>query len=152
MGENEERIGKLFRELLPLYEHIDLSVECASAGVFRCRVPLNEANSNHFDTVHAALQFAAAEMLGGLVAESLGLLGGQYLGVVRKFEIEFKTPATTDITAEAHVSDDELSAVVDRLNASGRVDFDVDSTVTDEQGTVVATARGTYAIRPALRS
>ncbi|MEM8942030.1 MAG: DUF4442 domain-containing protein, partial [Pseudomonadota bacterium] len=100
MKTEESRVESRLRELLPLYKHIDLTIESVSGGVFRCKIPLNEANKNHFGTVHAALQFAVAEVLGGLVGESLGVLNDQHVGVVKNFEIHFKKPATTDVIAE----------------------------------------------------
>ncbi|MEM6606868.1 MAG: YiiD C-terminal domain-containing protein, partial [Pseudomonadota bacterium] len=127
MKTEESRVESRLRELLPLYKHIDLTIESVSGGVFRCKIPLNEANKNHFGTVHAALQFAVAEVLGGLVGESLGVLNDQHVGVVKNFEIHFKKPATTDVIAETRMPVGDLTALAERIEADGRVDFDLEA-------------------------
>ena len=149
MNELESDIERRFRRLFPLYEHIDLRIESASSGVYRCRVPLTEKNSNHFKTMHAALQFAAAEVLGGIVFAASDIDPRKFLGVVKRFEIEFKRPASTTVTAEAHFSDPEKEAMLIRLREDGRCDFVMRSVLRNENGETVAEGRGVYAVRPA---
>ncbi|MEM8942363.1 MAG: DUF4442 domain-containing protein, partial [Pseudomonadota bacterium] len=93
-------------------------------------------------------QFAVAEVLGGLVGESLGVLNDQHVGVVKNFEIHFKKPATTDVIAETRMPVGDLTALAERIEADGRVDFDLEAAVTDMNGNTVAVTKGTYAIRP----
>lgn len=148
MKEREQELEKSLRRLFPLYDHIGLSVESASAGVYKCRVPLNKQNSNHFQTVHAALQWASAEVLGGLVIATSGIDLGKYLGVVKSFHIEFRKPATSTIVAETRFSDSDMKAMLQRLKAHGRCDFELETCIRDETGNPVAQGHGVYAIRP----
>jgi acyl-coenzyme A thioesterase PaaI-like protein len=63
----ESEIQAVLFECCPLYKHIGLTVESAQGGHYRRRLPLDAKNTNHINTVHAALQWAAAEVVGGLV-------------------------------------------------------------------------------------
>ena len=67
MSEAEDKIQSFLWKLIPFYEHVELSIESARDGVYRCRLPLNDRTKNHLGTVHAAIQWASAEVLGGLV-------------------------------------------------------------------------------------
>ena len=147
MDNIERRLENDLRGWLPLCEHIGLSIEQARDGVFRCRVPLNKANSNHFGTVHAALQFAALEVLGGVVIASIGLMQGRYLGVVKEFQMKFRAPAQTDIVAETNVSESELSRIHSAARNQGRAEFTLSSTLSDGSGNTFATGHGIYVIK-----
>ena len=148
MGDRERAFERAFRKLSPLYDHIDLTVESASDGVFRCSVPLEERNSNHAQTMHAAIQWAAAEALGGVAFAAMGLDLRKYLGVVKSAHIDFKRPATTRITAETSFPEARVEAVKAELEEQGRCDFELDVVVRGESGKTVAEAHCVYAIRP----
>ncbi|MFP6655314.1 MAG: YiiD C-terminal domain-containing protein [Myxococcota bacterium] len=147
MGEFEEKIERRLRKGLPIYEYMDFKVESASKGVYRCAVPLNAKNENHFHTVHAALQWASVEALGGLVWFATKPPGNGWLPVVRRFEIDFKRPAGSNIVAEASFSESEANRLRAALVEKGRFDFTLESTIRDVAGEMVATAKGFYAIR-----
>jgi acyl-coenzyme A thioesterase PaaI-like protein len=151
VGELESGIEENFRTLLPLYEHTDLRVECASDGVYRCSVPLNERNSNHFGTMHAALQWASAEVLGGLVLAASGLDLSKFLGVVKSFQIDFKKPAETAVVAETFFSDIQMAAIELALKDHDRHDLELSIVVRHVEADTLAEAKGVYAVRP-LRS
>ncbi len=148
MAEFERDLETTLRDLLPLYEHIDLKIESASNGVFRCFVPLNERNSNHFKTMHAALQWAAAEALGGVVLAASGIDLKKFLGGVRSVESDFLKPAETSVTAESHFSDAQMRAMKMDLEENGRCDFELDAVVRNRDGETVAQTKGVYAVRP----
>jgi len=148
LGNFETRLQASLRRDLPLYEYMDLRIESASGGVYRCRVPLSENNANHFHTVHAALQWASAEVLGGLVWTACKPKEGDFIPVVRRFEIDFKRPAWTELVAEAKFSDEEAGQLRDALKSKGRYDFELESVLRNSAGEIVATGTGFYAIRP----
>lgn len=146
-SDHEKSIERSFRKILPLYDHVGLEVEKASEGEYRCRVPLNDANSNHFGTIHAAIQFAVAEALGGLVLASSSVDTSRFLGVVKRFEIDFRKPATTGIVASTHFSTDDMQSIADSLRDADRSDFELDIVVESESGETIAQGRGFYAVR-----
>jgi acyl-coenzyme A thioesterase PaaI-like protein len=67
MGTIEQEIEQWAKSTLPVYEFMDLGVVSVSEGVYQCFVPLTKNTGNHINTVHAAFQWASAEILGGLV-------------------------------------------------------------------------------------
>jgi hypothetical protein len=97
--------------------------------------------------MHAALQWASAEVLGGLIVAASGIDLAKYLAVVKSFHIEFKKPATSAIVGEARFSDSDMNAMLRRLDDHGRCDFELDAYIKDEAGETVAQGRGVYAIR-----
>lgn len=146
MGTSEQAIEQWLKSALPVYEFMDLSIISVSDGVYRCFVPLSKNTGNHINTVHAAFQWACAEMLGGLVVLSQRT-DEKYVPVVRGVDIEFKRPALSDITAEAHFSAKDAETMNAALAASGRYDFELSATIRDAHGEVVAEATGFYAVR-----
>lgn len=143
---NEKEIEDWAKSNLPVYEFMGLKVTSVSDGVYSCFVPLNANTGNHISTVHAAFQWAAAEILGGLVVMTRRT-STRYVPVVKSLNIEFKRPALSDITSEARFSDEEVEAMNVALESTGRYDFDLNAVIRNVQGDVVAEATGRYAVR-----
>lgn len=150
MDIKEPEIQTALWEYFPIYKHIGLTVESARNGIFRCRVPLTAANGNHLDTVHAALQFAVAEVLGGVVILStFGLAGSlKVFGAVKSASIEFLRPARTAITAEAMLDPGELEGIRTRIASGREARFPLEATVKSTTGEIVATMSAEYIVRP----
>ncbi len=146
MGTIEQDIEQWAKSTLPVYEFMDLSVVSVSNGVYQCFVPLTKNTGNHINTVHAAFQWASAEILGGLVVLTKRS-EEKYVPVVKSLNIEFKRPALSDITSEALFSEKEVEMMNSALAASGRYDFELSSIIRDADGEVVAEATGCYAVR-----
>ncbi len=68
MGISEEGVDKATEKAMEtamkassaLYGHIDFCVEQAENDIFGASVPATEKTTNHFKTMHAAVQFAVA--------------------------------------------------------------------------------------------
>ena len=142
----ENEIEGWARENLPIYEFMDLKVLSVSDGLYKCFVPLSGNTGNHIKTVHAAFQWASAEILGGLAVLSTRK-EDKYVPVVKSLSIEFKRPALTDITSEAQFSSKQVKVMNTALESTGRYDFDLASVIRDREGEVVAEALGQYAVR-----
>ena len=142
----ENEIEGWARENLPIYEFMDLKVLSVSDGLYKCFVPLSGNTGNHIKTVHAAFQWASAEILGGLAVLSTRK-EDKYVPVVKSLSIEFKRPALTDITSEALFSSKQVEVMNTALESTGRYDFDLASVIRDREGEVVAEALGQYAVR-----
>jgi uncharacterized protein (TIGR00369 family) len=142
----EASIQAYLWKFLPIYEHVGLTVESARDEVYRCRVPLNDQNSNHINTVHAAIQWAAAEILGGLV-----IVGNfdleQLFAVVRSVSIDFLRPARTAIVAEAFFPDARAEELKRELANRDEAEFELYAVIRDESGTEVARSNAQYLIR-----
>jgi acyl-coenzyme A thioesterase PaaI-like protein len=137
-------------QYLPLYEHIGMTVESAQNGIYRCRLPLDPRNSNHINTVHAALQWATAEALGGLlVVDSFGSsCFAKVFVAVKSAAIEFVRPARTAITAETIPDPTELERIKALVDAGGEAQFSLEVTIRSTDGETVARMSANYVARP----
>jgi acyl-coenzyme A thioesterase PaaI-like protein len=135
---------------LPLYEHIDMTVESAQNGIYRCRLPLEGRNSNHINTVHAALQWATAEALGGvLLVDTFGSdCFAKLFVAVKSATIEFLRPARTAITAEAIPDPKELGRIKSLVDAREEAQFSLAVTIRSADGETVARMIANYIARP----
>ena len=146
----EAGIQALLHQVCPLYAHVGLTVEQARDGLYRCRLPLTPANINHLGTVHAALQWAMAEVLGGLAILSIfppARFDTLYAAVTWA-EIDFLKPARGALVAESQMSVDEQHRVRVAVDGGGESRFELDVEVRLEDGTGVAHLRAEYIVRP----
>lgn len=146
---NPARIEAMVHGLCPLYEHIGLRVDRVDT-VIACTVPLNEANSNHLGGVHAAVQWAVAEAIGGIAYFARPELGPCWIAV-RDVTIVFTKVARTDLTAEATFGARQVAAIAEQLDRKGTADYEVDISLRDSAGDVVTSAVGHYYLRRITR-
>lgn len=138
-------IQAMIRRLCPLYQHIDLRVETVSDPV-ACTVPLTAANANHLGGMHAAVQWALAEAVGGVAYFAHPELGPCWIAV-RDVSIEFNAVARTDLRAEARFGAADVAAIARQLDAHGTAEYTVDLAVRDTAQRIVTTATGHYYLR-----
>lgn len=133
------------KSIVPLYAHMDLSVSL-DEGVYRVHVPFHDALKSHVGTIHPAYQWAAGELLGGLVALHLfGNVNDIFL-VVKKVDIELLRPAKGPIVAEAAFSRAQGEKLRQDVAAGeGTFTLDVELRRDEER---VAHLVGHYLIRP----
>lgn len=141
-----KQIEATVKQVLPLAKFMDVEVLSAADGDYRCRVPLNEQTKNHFNSVHAAIQWAGAELLGGLIWIQ-NQPGSNYRFVMREMTIRFLKPAMDDIEACAQFDDAQINAMKSDLQETGRHDFELEAEIKNKTGDVLATTTGCYAIR-----
>jgi acyl-coenzyme A thioesterase PaaI-like protein len=96
-------------------------------------------------TIHAAFQWAAAEMLGGLVVLS-NRTNDKYVPDVKSLSIDFIQPALTDVTSEAVFSNEQVKAMNTAMESVGRYGFDLASVIRDTEDKIVAEARGSCTV------
>jgi acyl-coenzyme A thioesterase PaaI-like protein len=142
----EVRLQRGLRRAFPIYDYVGLEVESARDGIYRCFVPFRASNMNHIATIHAAIQWAASEVLGGLVMMS-ALEGEPFFAVVKKVAIEFKRPARSGISAEALFGDEAARALRADFEGEGEAGFTLHAVVRDDQGVEVASAEAEYLVR-----
>ena len=142
----EARLQAGLHKSFPIYEFVGLEVESASEGVYRCFVPYRPSNMNHISTIHAAIQWAASEVLGGLVMMS-ALEGLAFFAVVKNVSIDFKRPARSGITTEAEFNDAAAQRLRADFEREGEAGFSLHVTVCDDKGVEVASADAEYLAR-----
>ncbi len=151
MSTVEVELQEWWRTSCPLFEYIGLVVEAASDERYRCQIPLSRGNSNHLHSMHAGVQMAVVEALGGIVGMTL-IPASERLkvyGAVRSFSIEFLRAARSDLVAETFFSAERADELRQKVKMGESTEFTLESTVRDTSGETVARAVAVYIVRPA---
>lgn len=114
-------------------------------GYAKLRAPI-EGNENHVGIMYAGALFTLAEVPGGSIFYSL-FDGSKYYPVVKDMYIRFRRPATTDVTIEMTMTEDEAKQIAAEADKNGKADFILEGEMKDASGEVVALSKGTYQIR-----
>lgn len=130
---------------IPAAHKLGIKAAEARRGFAAATVPLQD-NGNHFGVVYAGVQFAVAEILGGIIAIA-SFDPAKYYPLVKKVDIEFTGMARSDLRAEASLAEDELRRVETQAEENGKADFALDAVVRDEAGRTVAVTHGLYQLR-----
>lgn len=136
----------MMRAAIPLVDSCNIEVVELERGYARTTAPY-EGNGNHFGTMYAGVLFTVAEVLGGVMA-AVTFDVTRFYPLVKGLEIDFKRPAQSDVFAEARLDEETIASASAAADADGRGPYELHATVTDAQGTVVATTVGQYQIRP----
>ncbi len=123
---------------IPYNAHLGLEVVDVGPGRGVVRLPDDERLRNHVGTQHAGGLFSAAEAASGAAfvgafAEKLG----EITPLARSASIRYVALARGPITATATLEED-AAALLERLDADGKVQFPVQVELTDEQDATVA--------------
>lgn len=137
---------------VPILEAMGIRVVEVRPGFAAAELP-SEPNVNHFGVTYAGSLFSVAEMLGGVLSlatfdldPASGELAG-FVPIVKESTIRFRRPALGVVRASASLSDDEVARVRRDALATGKGEFVLEATLTDQQGEVVASTIGTYQVR-----
>lgn len=141
-----EELRAYYKENFPLYAFIELEILEASPQHAKCAIPLSPNNVNHFGVLHAAVQWAAAETLGGVVFWS-SFSAADYLIVVTDVSIHFHRPATTDLTSETSITRDEIKRMDEQLKHVGKAGFTLEIELKNASDTTVTKAVANYHVR-----
>ncbi|TYL45626.1 DUF4442 domain-containing protein [Nocardioides sp. BGMRC 2183] len=133
------------RTMIPVLAAMEVEVVEADRTTVAARLPI-DINRNHFGSAYAGSLFTVAEVLGGLYASTSLVLEGA-VPLVKRLEIDFRRPANTDVVARARLTEDEISRILAETEEHGKSNFQLETEVTDEAGTVVATTLGHYQMR-----
>ena len=142
----EESLQRLFWRDFPLYEYMGLEIQSARDGIYRCFVPLRESNHNHMKTIHAGIQWSAAEAIGGVLVMTV-FRGTPIFAVVKNVSIEFKRAARSGITVEASFDPSQEEQLKTTFHRDGEAVFSLDITLRREDEIEVASARAEYLVR-----
>lgn len=132
---------------IPFNTHVGLEVVEVADGRGVVRLPDGSHLHNHVGSQHAAGLFAAGEAASG--AAFMGAFAEHLAGLVplaRSAEIDYRKLAKGVITATATL-DADVAALLERLEADGKVQFPVAVEMTDADGQVVAGMRVDWHVR-----
>ena len=126
-------------------ERTGIEVVDVSKGYAKLKMPI-EGNGNHVNTMYAGALFTLAELPGGIVYVST-FDRSRYYPIVKDMYIKFTRPATTDVTIEIRLSDEEAQRITADAEENGKADYILEGELVDANGTVVALSKGTYQLR-----
>ncbi len=141
----EHQLEQWAKQHLPIYQFINVSIDSVSNELYQCSVAIDKNTANHVNTIHAAVQFACGEILGGLIVLA-NRKKQSYIPVVKRIIIDFLKPALTDITAITHFSNDQVELMNTTLENNGRFDFELNTTIFDRHQNVIAKLQGSYVV------
>jgi len=128
---NMEQIRQMLKK--PQIKWVELSglyPEILEERHVKLCMPVANLHLNHVNTVYAGSIFTLAELTAGaLFFVSYGV--DQYAPIVRKAEIQYLKPATTDISVEASMTEEEAQAKIAPVNERGKGDMFLELVVKD---------------------
>jgi acyl-coenzyme A thioesterase PaaI-like protein len=134
-----EAVRAGLQEAIPFNKHIGLEVVEVADGRGVVRLPDSESLHNHVGSQHAGALFSAGEAASG--AAFVGAFAAHMGGITplaRHAAISYTKLAKGPITATGTLSA-ERSALLDQLEADGKVEFKVNVDLTNADGAGVAT-------------
>jgi thioesterase domain-containing protein len=130
---------------VPITSAMGLRIVEIRPGRVTAEIPL-EPNVNHFQAMYAGALFTVAEVLGGAIAVVTFELGS-YVPLVKDMRIRFRRPAASAVRATAELSRSEAQRVMADAEATGKGEFVLVASLTDQRGEIVAETSGTYQLR-----
>ncbi len=140
-----DMMNAAMEQTVPPVHRMGIKVVEAGRGHAVASVPM-VGNGNHFGVVYAGVQFAVAEMLGGVIGLAT-FDPAKYYPLVKNVDITFTGMARTDLRAQASLSEDEIARIEAEAAANGKADFVLDAVVVDEAGQTVSVTHGLYQLR-----
>lgn len=145
MKVSAEELKKFAGRPVPFLVNMGLTTVEVKKGYVKLMAPL-KGNENHVGIMYAGALFSLAEVPGGTLF-SVSFDVSKYYPIVKEMNIRFRRPATTDITVEMTMSQEEVDRIQKEADDKGKADFVLEGNLTDANGEIVAVSRGIYQIR-----
>jgi acyl-coenzyme A thioesterase PaaI-like protein len=127
-------------EQVPFIKHVGLTVSEVGSGFATAQLPDHQHTKNHINTVHAAAIYMLCESASG--AATAGAFGNVFMmsrPVVRDAKISYLKAGRGVIEAKA-VVDGQPEELLQVLQDTGNVDFQVNVEARSDEGSLVAKA------------
>jgi acyl-coenzyme A thioesterase PaaI-like protein len=105
-----------------------------------------EGNVNHVGMMYAGSLFTLGEIAGGAI-HLVSFDVTRLVPIVKEVHIHFRRPATTDVTMEVALSEEEASRIQAEALEKGKADFPMKIELEDADGEVVSIVEGTWQVR-----
>ena len=145
-------IDEKFKEYIPLLEgtikiikEMGIHIEEMRDRYVKVVLPL-VPNINHIGTMYAGSLFTVGEYLGGPMFFA-SFDHTKYYPIVKALSIQYRRPATTDVTVEASLSKEEVEAVQKEADAKGKADWTMNLELKDKSGQVCCLMQGVWQMR-----
>ncbi len=145
-------IAEKFKEHIPMLEGMISIIKAMGIRIEEMRdrhvkvvLPL-APNTNHIGTMYAGSLFTVGEYLGGPMFVA-SFDHTKYYPIVKSMSIQYRRPATTDVTVEASLSAEAVEAVQKEADEKGKADWKMDLEVKDQSGQVCCLIQGVWQMR-----
>jgi acyl-coenzyme A thioesterase PaaI-like protein len=126
-------------QAIPYNGHLGLELVDVGPGLGVVKLPDAPQLHNHVGSQHAGALFSAGEFAsGGAFVGTFYEQMGSITPLARSAEIDYRKLAKGEITATARLNGDGAGALIERLEAEGRVEFPIEVELADGDGQVVA--------------
>ncbi|RJP16727.1 MAG: PaaI family thioesterase [Candidatus Abyssobacteria bacterium SURF_5] len=105
-----------------------------------------EGNTNHVGIMYAGSLFTLGEFAGGAI-HLVSMDFSKFFPIVKEVRIRFRRPATTDVTMEVTMSEQEAIRLQAEAEKIGKADYELSLQLKDENGESVAEVAGVWQIR-----
>ncbi len=142
-----EAVRAGLEQAIPFNKHLGLEVVEVGEGSGSVRLPDDERLHNHVGSQHAGALFSAAEAASG--AAFVGAFAermGEITPLAKSAQIDYRKLAKGPIVATGTLGE-EKSALLERLDADGRVVFTIDVSLRDGDDLEVATMTVDWHVR-----
>lgn len=130
----------------PLLAASGLEVLDLDRGYARVRMPF-EINANHISTFYAGSLVVLAEVTGAALFSG-SFDSKHFYPIVKDIHTKFLRPASSDVVAEARLTETEISELRDRAERDGKADHRLTCDLRDASGTKVAVSASVFQLRP----
>lgn len=145
MEDKYKAFAAYLESVIDIVSQMGLKVLDIREHYIKLMMPLSK-NRNHMGTMYAGSLFTLGEITGGSVfAASLDI--SKYHPLAKDISIRYLRPATTDITAEASVTADQIREITSALEAKGKCNVPIEFHLIDAQGEAVAFMKAIWQIR-----
>ena len=143
--EQKQLIKAASDKTFPFVERCGVQTLDVDRGYCKMLMPF-APNVNHVGIMYAGALYTLAELPGGTIYLT-SFDTGKFYPIVKDMHIRFRRPATTDVTVEVTLSDEEIARIESTTEEVGKCDFEWDVELKDAKGEVVAIAHNVYQLR-----
>ena len=142
--EYKDLVGYL-EKAIKIIEKMGIRIVDFKKGSVKILLP-REPNVNHIGTVYAGSLFSLADYAGGVLFFA-SFDHKKYFPILKEVTINFKKPATTDITVEAALDPDLIEKLKKTADETGKADWAMNLELKDEQGNICCLVSGNFQMR-----
>jgi thioesterase domain-containing protein len=136
---------KMLETIVKITEKMGIRIVEMRDRYVKVFMPL-EPNINHIGTIYAGSLFSVGEYIGGpIFVASFDYT--KFYPIVKAINIQYRRPATTDVTVEAMLSEVEADAIQREVEAKGKADWKMDLEVKNQAGEVCCLLQGVWQMR-----
>ena len=142
--EYKNLVGYL-EKAIKIIEKMGIRIVDFKRGFVKIMLP-REPNVNHIGTVYAGSLFSLADYAGGVLFFA-SFDHKKYFPIVKEVTINFKKPATTDVTVEAAMDPELIEQLKKTADEGGKADWVMNLELKDEQGNICCLVSGNFQMR-----